>query len=298
MEDSTMEKLITRRDLMKKLEAIGINSKLLQMPSVLERLYLMYREERQLEESILNGEIRVSDNGDFSFGNSDISFDKEHNTAKLKKHGFNSEDKFIYIDKFGMDSRVVIPSSSLSESMDLPDGKSATRYYDINAIEFDNYKGHYERELKIDGGNFDIESAAVDPEYKEDWKKIWNNNREFLLQNYPLTQGWFEERENLGDNIKGKENNVFTLENTDYELSEEIINSRKLLAEATERIAQLIRENEEKDSKIENLERDKSNLQSMLKHSLQLCEDVKRSWIGKFFFKNQLKQLNESQKEI
>lgn len=293
-----MEKLITRRDLMKKLEAIGINSKLLQMPSVLERLYLMYREERQLEESILNGEIRVSDNGDFSFGNSDISFDKEHNTAKLKKHGFNSEDKFIYIDKFGMDSRVVIPSSSLSESMDLPDGKSATRYYDINAIEFDNYKGHYERELKIDGGNFDIESAAVDPEYKEDWKKIWNNNREFLLQNYPLTQGWFEERENLGDNIKGKENNVFTLENTDYELSEEIINSRKLLAEATERIAQLIRENEEKDSKIENLERDKSNLQSMLKHSLQLCEDVKRSWIGKFFFKNQLKQLNESQKEI
>lgn len=293
-----MEKLITRRDLMKKLEAIGINSKLLQMPSVLERLYLMYREERQLEESILNGEIRVSDNGDFSFGNSDISFDKEHNTAKLKKHGFNSEDKFIYIDKFGMDSRVVIPSSSLSESMDLPDGKSATRYYDINAIEFDNYKGHYERELKIDGGNFDIESAAVDPEYKEDWKKIWNNNREFLLQNYPLTQGWFEERENLGDNIKGKENNVFTLENTDYELSEEIINSRKLLAEATERIAQLTRENEEKDSKIENLERDKSNLQSMLKHSLQLCEDVKRSWIGKFFFKNQLKQLNESQKEI
>ena len=79
-----MEKLITRRDLMKKLEAIGINSKLLQMPSVLERLYLMYREERQLEESILNGEIRVSDNVDFSYESSPnckISYQYKHKPA-------------------------------------------------------------------------------------------------------------------------------------------------------------------------------------------------------------------------
>ena len=45
------------------------------------------------------------------------------------------------------------------------------------------------------------------------------------------------------------------------------------------------------------LEKDKNNLQSMLKRTLQLCEEVKRSWVGKVFFRSQLKQLNESQDE-
>lgn len=87
------------------------------------------------------------------------------------------------------------------------------------------------------------------------------------------------------------------IEETKHEPSDEIKETRKLLAEATERIATLTEENKDKDAKIESLKSDKNKLQSMLNHALNLCKYVKRSWVGKVFFKSQLKQLNEGQEE-
>ena len=275
-----MEELITRENLKQRLEAIGINYRLLQMPSVLERVYERYKGNGKLEEGIFNGEIEVFDNGDFSLkgreGFYSFKFDKKNNTAELRMQRPELTDKIIYIDKYGMDSVVEILSSSISDMMGVPDGKRITRFEEFNILKYEGYGYGHMREFK----------------------KIWNQNREFLLQNYTITQGWFEKRESLRNDIEKKEeNDVFAIEYTDYEPSEEIKNSRKVLADATERIAQLTRANEEKDSKIEMLEKDKNNLQSMLKRTLQLCEEVKRSWVGKVFFRSQLKQLNESQDE-
>ena len=184
-----MEELITRENLKQRLEAIGINYRLLQMPSVLERVYERYKGNGKLEEGIFNGEIEVFDNGDFSLkgreGFYSFKFDKKNNTAELRMQRPELTDKIIYIDKYGMDSVVEILSSSISDMMGVPDGKRITRFEEFNILKYEGYG--YGQTMLIDGGNYDMGEAALGVEDMREFKKIWNQNREFLLQNYPIT---------------------------------------------------------------------------------------------------------------
>lgn len=248
---------------------MGASTKLLEMPAVMERIYNYYIDYSEEE---LRKEINIGSNGEIECKAND-----RHNSTKrrfcieengevvfenFERDSIESNGRY-FIDEFGMDRKFVDDSLVIFE-----------KEYSLERTQ---------EGIKINGSKEVIEDQG-DPilnyfnytVLKEGFSRTigFEGNRDFLIKNYPITRGWFEIREG----IRTEEN----VENSEH--NEEVENLKNRIKTMEE----------QHKGEMKKLREEKESLQRMLKKTLEVCESVKRSPLGKLFFGRKLKELPEA----
>ena len=260
-----------REEIKEILFKMGASTKLLEMPAVMERIYNYYI---NYSEEKLRKEIKIGPNGDIECKKND-----EKNTTKRKFY-IDDDGTVIYenfdereneaqgtyiIDEFGMDRTFFDYSLSLfgleyslvreKDGISINRGAAFVEDQGDPILNYFNYTTLGEKSTRSIG---------------------FEGNRDFLTKNYPITRGWFEIRDGK---TPEKTERVETIE-----YNEEVENLKNRIKTMEE---------QHKDE-INKLREEKETLQHMLKRTLEVCEAVKNSTLGKLFFRNKLKELPEA----
>ncbi len=274
------------------LNVLGISEKLLGKPAVMERIYPILKETKDIKD--LMTYVTISDDkknvhvGNYNF--------KELDTDEilLTYTEQSGDPASVLIDKYGMDSE-------FSAGNDL--------YYSISVARQDN------RQLLVESHNEG--TATIDKNYVQDSGdailnysnytilKIgatptfgWEQNKAYLTREYPITKEWFEQKEKMGQE-NNLNNEIEEKEKIDF-ASEKNTPEQKIVETATriEIQEELIHELQDANQilKKENGELIAKNmrLQKMLDAALEVCDNIKKSKAGKIFFKTQLRNMPES----
>lgn len=284
--------MITRDELKNELINIGVSEQLLEMPAVLERTYTIVKghDTEKIEDIILDEKIKVDENGDFSLGKYDFKHGKDDNGAIIQ---FKDEEKrltTIDVDQYGMDMRYYRDSDPLAATFGMPDDEEVIRIPETNSIKFKgtaNDGTQYVKREVNDLGNYNILDNPDVLLYE--YTRIRGENKKFLTQQYPITKGWFREREENENSII-QENEENTRPDVNQESKRNTEENRRVLMEATRRIEQLESENQK-------LKDENRNNQKMLKTTLEFCDRVRSSMVGHLFFRKELGQLPQAQTE-
>jgi hypothetical protein len=245
------------------------------MPAVMERLFNYYAFENFDVEIGFNGEIIIKEKeyGKVTkvfteleegalFSNFDKGRDFYEETGKEGKY---------YIDEYGMDRSFTSCGNDPYMVSRTEDGFIVTQYGGI---------GCGEGKFKDDG-----DPILLGNTYGRTWG--WEMNKLLVTSLYPMTQKWFDMREK---NIGRDETEEKKVEETGQEQQEESIEIRSM----KNRLDTLKKKYEEMENENDELKKEKKSLQSMLKTTLDVCEKIKRSPIGRIFFGGKLNQLPEA----
>ena len=257
-ENATTDKELTREKLKQDLIGIGVDEKLLEMPAIMERLYEDIRKFRHYSVDLLFASI--DEDGTVLIHGKDKNFIFGlHNNPK--KTGESSREN-PYI-------RVLVKLPQHHDMRPLHDD-GITYFLDeygmdkeiYNKMEYIEKMSDADREFLYNlwDGNpngapsryFQRKEEGDNGDY--DMKRnsgTWEENKEFLTSHYPITKGWFQGRE------KDKINDA---------------------------ISQLMKERAEDKEQIERL-------QKMLEVTLEFCNKVRQSTVGKIFFGKDVKKL-------
>ena len=296
--------MVTRNDVKNTLLDIGVSEELLAMPSVLERVYKIINEnnDESLEKVVLDGKIKIEENGDFSFGGYSFKRDKDTKGAVIQFEEIKGCKTTINVDKYGMDMRYYRESDTVALLMETPDDEKIIRIPEMNAIKIEGHPlegrnfsaslDFYENKEVNDLGNYDILDNPDVLLYE--YKRIREENKRFLTENYPITKGWFQERENyeqgIEEEIKETAKEEYHNSDDNKEHKTDIEKSRQIITEAIKRIEQLEAENK-------RMQEENSNNQKMLKTTLEFCDRVRSSVVGHVFFRKEIGNLPQAQQE-
>ena len=271
-----------RKEIKEVLLELGASLKLLEMPAVMERIYNYYI---NYSEEAFRKEVNVGPNGEIicekgNYGDTKRIFkETEDGEAVFENHvrdGKEERKGEYFIDKFGMDK--------------------IFREYCEPLFEKDCIVSRTEeRTLIINGGKLVVEDQG-DPilnynnftVFRENASRTigWEGNKDFLTKYYPITKEWFAAREGIIEKEQEEEK-----ENKEIEPNSEVENLKNRIktieVQHEKEIDSLGKERDE-------LKKEKEQLQTMLKRTLEVCESVKRSPLGKMFFGRKLKQLPEA----
>ena len=260
---------------------IGVDPKYVEMPSIMERVFdsiYFCRTPNEIKECITvreDGKVEVNGVTKLVFGTKNGETFIEIRKDPKKEFGFYD---IAIIDEYGMDQRYE-PSWNDDPS---PYWDRSIPYYTYRrnlgekSIDVEDYFSgshlYEEREVKPDNGDFDIFRNA----------RTWEENKEFLCAHYPLAREWFEKRDRQ-KTVSEYEEEYDRLMSLNSKIQNDIDIERKYI--------------ESEQAKHEILSQRVSRLQQMLKRTLEFCESIKRSPIGKVFFRDEARQL-PSKREI
>ena len=264
---------MNRKEIKDILFEMGASSRLLEMPAIMERIYNYYID---YSEDELKKEIKIGPNGEIEC-KTDNHYNKYTNGIIRKfseiekgeavfenyeQQGIEQKGKY-YIDKFGMDKMFTSDSNPLFEQ-ECTVVRTTEGMIEVN-------RG---RKVIEDQGDPILNYNNYTVLKQNSSRTIGvDGNRKFLTKYYPITREWFEIREGIkieetivdehNDEVKGLENRIRTIEEQHKEEINKIIEEKEML-------------------------------QRMLKRTLNVCEEVKRSALGKIFFGKKLKELPEA----
>lgn len=262
--------MLTREEVKNELLQRGVNPKMLEMPAVMERMYgvvssLTLDEMKKKMDSF----VRVEQDGSFkmakNYSASAVFSIKEDGKAVI--YGFPYDDSVIYTSEEGIevgyyDGDEMGRFSQTSRK----DGK-------IEKGSGNNGTGALSTTTFLDSGSWSILSQG--PKMEEnallDGEKAlasFDAEAEKVMEEYPGTRSWYEKtRSELAGVIQ---------DNNDPE----------------KRIERLSQENERLKAEKKDLIRRNGELTSKLSATLNFAETVKRSPVGKLFFRKQIERLD------
>jgi len=274
-----------RKEIKDLLVELGASPRLLEMPAVMERIYnycIDYGEEE------LKKEINIGPNGEIEYKNNDMLEKYSEGIIRRFKETENGEAIFenfeqngieqsgqYFIDKYGMDRMFKDDSNQLFEkgcsvsrteegTLVLNGGDKVTDDQGDPILNYNNYTVLRENASRTIG---------------------WEGNKDFLIKYYPITREWFTVREKIIEKDQEESVGIGEEENSEVEILRNRI--RTIEENYKKEIEKLTVENDK-------LKGEKTLLQTMLKRTLEVCESVKRSPLGKIFFGRKLKQLPEA----
>ena len=198
---------MTRDELKTKLEDMGVNLSLLEMPAVMERLYYMFDVEDRGPYQVEEVDKIVLDGEHYSKVEDAIKLDDEGNMILFAKDGshigrfskdpygegatFVNENYFgaiYYIDEFGMDKKLNIRPI-------------AGKFTGVSAVRTENSKfkiDKFEGKSVKDDGRPIINYQEIKNEFEFDrFRKALpstRDNREYLIPIYPSVGRWYDEK--------------------------------------------------------------------------------------------------------
>ena len=266
-----------RKDIKEILLDLGVEEKYLNMPSIMERIYMelhTYKTKDDIERSITVNESGITiintKDKEIVFGNFQDQYPETQNpttfieiSEKTPLGKVEPEAARFFINQYGMDEEYMSPVFRDSMVAIMFDFGFARRNRDVKNREIVN------RVVRIgeivngesiyeDKGDYDIRRN----------RGIWEENKQFLTTHYPITRQWFEEKERPK-----------TTEELEAEIAE--------LKQENKELREIAEEKNQLESKVRRL-------QTMLKTTLDFCTEVKQSRVGKIFFRDKIKQLPSS----
>lgn len=206
-----------------------------------------------------------------------FSFTKTNDGAQ-----YNNNEKLykVDIDQFGMDEfyHDVDDFANCSVSIKRTDDKKIQ----TEVIGLFNSERH-EREDTGEATAFAEDSQSL---------RTWEANKKYLTKNYPITKAWFNEREGVkSDKEVPPESSENKLGNASIE---GLYEQNKTLRNILNEMQQIYKE---QAKTIQKKNEETYKLQKMLSSTLELCEKVKKSFVGKMFFGKDVKLLKEINEE-
>lgn len=273
---------MNRNEIKKVLKEMGVRKEFLEMPAVIEPIYVEMMEKTAHDLSG-KGRINVDENGNFSFGDKKIKLNKDgcaeitFGDAKILTNSVgieisysdgNWQDFFSHISR---DNGIVVNSSgnngdrSYYESTHLDKGSWSIR--NASGISIRTNSSH----------NIDKEFTPFSSTV-EDVLSDFDSISGSIIENYPNTAKWYAK-------------------------------TREALKAVSEREADPEKQNKAKieflEKEVSRLENDKkdlikrnSSLTSMLGKTLEFMEIVRKSPFGKIFFGKTLKKYEEETKKL
>lgn len=264
--------MVTREEVKEELSKRGVNSKLLDMPAVLERVLPLLKDADYKEmQTKLDSILTVSKNGDFSFATGyslKTSFEAKED-EKVVIVGSPYEDSEIHVNKYGIEEQYY-------------DGDWMGRFTQIRRQDGkiivgsgNNGTGMLEESTYLDNGSWSIQShgAKLDDKTQIDEDEVlkqFDDKAGDVLPFYPETRTWYEE-------TRAQVVEVMRVQNDPQEI-----------------IKRLIEENEK-------LKREKKELLTSMEgqtikfsRALDFIDTVKSHPLGKVFFGKPLKQFEKS----
>ncbi len=271
-----------RVDIKRVLKEMGVANELLEMPAVIEPIYreLMEKSEKELRKS---GRVAVDEAGNFSYANRKIKLD-ENGEAEI---AFG--DAVIRTNRYGIETYYSDGDTISFYSTNMRDAGT------VRCMSGNNADCSFYETKHLDNGSWSIRSAAgvileetsssskqkefMPAEFNlEEVMEEFDTNSKPIMENYPKTAEWFEETR------------ATLKEKAEKELDPEIRTQRKI--EFLEnRVKKL--ENDKKDLLNRN-----SRLLDRLEKSIKFINEVKRSPVGKIFFKKGIQSLEEDSKKL
>ena len=328
---------MTKEEIKKFLIENGANDSLTKMPTIMERIYACF--DIDSEYNLITGNFyemnsNLSETATIDF-DGNITLNDGLNTRIFKTMP-NGEAIYINKDETGYSideqGEYLIDESGMDISYSNGSDHTANRK-DDGTVDVDGIS------IKDNGtpilNLYDLLNSKVN--------KKWEKNKNYLINEYPITKKWFEQKEQQFDasSKKGKqpksnqhnnnsetnelkaryerlkkenedlrrntvpkkeydklrtekrrveiEKNIFKSQSDEQRTSNEQLEKQR--KEQQVLITNLQAENEKNKQETQRLKASNQNLQRMLKTTLEFCESVRNSFLGRVFFGNKLKKL-------
>ena len=268
---------MTRNEIISVLKDKGVNSKLLEMPAIVEYLYDTYLKTLTTTELLDSKSFSVDSNGNFTFGSTSFSLDGNG----AKRYNTNS-GRIVHINEYGIEDL----EYSEDDWRDLYNNLSR-KNGEIIFTSGNNGNGSSHRTTYLDKGNYSLsdsigirilgdddydvdslDSEKIDSPQIDSEKLLaeFDSNSEEIKATYPITAEWYDQtRKSLLECIENQNNPTFRY---------------KKIIEGLEK-------------KVTLLQADNKHLTSMLNRSLSFIEDVRNSSVGRLFFGKKIQKYRD-----
>lgn len=266
-----------RSELKELLKELGVREELTEMPAIVEPLYKEWME-KTASAVKSSGDILVLANGDFKVGKKSVEFEitggarVSYDDVTIDINEYGIEKSYSDGDFIGLFSHVT-RKDGIVECSSGNNGNgtmSTNKYYDNGSWSIQGANGPLIDQKDEDGNLTEVDEAKL----LEDFDKMAKT----MKKEYPKTKEWYDKKRE--------------------ELQKALAEFNSPEARFKAEMSALRKENSALKTKNEALTKNNEKLTDMLGKALDFMEEVKKSPVGKLFFRKGLKKYEESSRVL